>query len=176
MLPIEIWRLEHATGPATRPDTVSDVVPEEFLDWRHVEAGQRVQVRTCLTLPPEPGALVLFSAGAPGRRGAEAAVAGRRRAGRRRHRPPDVQRRRRPVRRRCGLPASTAAAAARCWTARWRSASWPPRCLWWPGSGSDCAPWLAGYLDDASPMSGVYAGQVRTGLLGPVTLRTHRAP
>jgi hypothetical protein len=34
---------------------------------------------------------------------------------------------------------------------------------------------LAGYLDDASPTSGVYAGQVRTGLLGPVTLRTHRA-
>ena len=35
---------------------------------------------------------------------------------------------------------------------------------------------LAGYLDDASPTSGVYAGQVRTGLLGPVTLRAHRAP
>jgi hypothetical protein len=35
---------------------------------------------------------------------------------------------------------------------------------------------LAGYLDDASPTSGVYAGQVRTGLLGPVTVRTHRAP
>ncbi len=32
---------------------------------------------------------------------------------------------------------------------------------------------LAGYLDDASPTSGVYAGQVRTGLLGPVTLHTH---
>jgi hypothetical protein len=32
---------------------------------------------------------------------------------------------------------------------------------------------LAGYLDDASPTSGVYAGQVRTGLLGPVTLRCH---
>jgi hypothetical protein len=32
---------------------------------------------------------------------------------------------------------------------------------------------LAGYLDDASPTSGVYAGQVRTGLLGPVVLRRH---
>jgi hypothetical protein len=32
---------------------------------------------------------------------------------------------------------------------------------------------LAGYLDDASPTSGVYAGQVRTGLFGPVTLRRH---
>jgi len=35
---------------------------------------------------------------------------------------------------------------------------------------------LAGYLDDASPTSGVYAGQVRTGLLGPVTLRCHASP
>jgi hypothetical protein len=33
---------------------------------------------------------------------------------------------------------------------------------------------LAGYLDDASPTAGVYAGQVRTGLLGPVVLRRHR--
>ncbi len=32
---------------------------------------------------------------------------------------------------------------------------------------------LAGYLDDASPTAGVYAGQVRTGLLGPVVLRRH---
>ncbi|MGH8963777.1 MAG: hypothetical protein ACRDXB_00350, partial [Actinomycetes bacterium] len=32
---------------------------------------------------------------------------------------------------------------------------------------------LAGYLDDASPTSGVYAGQVRAGLLGPVVLRRH---
>jgi hypothetical protein len=32
---------------------------------------------------------------------------------------------------------------------------------------------LAGYLDDASPTAGVYAGQVRSGLLGPVTLRRH---
>ena len=32
---------------------------------------------------------------------------------------------------------------------------------------------LAGYLDDASPTQGVYAGQVRTGLFGPVTLRRH---
>jgi hypothetical protein len=32
---------------------------------------------------------------------------------------------------------------------------------------------LAGYLDDASPTLGVYAGQVRTGLLGPVLLRLH---
>jgi hypothetical protein len=32
---------------------------------------------------------------------------------------------------------------------------------------------LAGYLDDASPTSGVYAGQVRTGMFGPVTLRRH---
>ena len=32
---------------------------------------------------------------------------------------------------------------------------------------------LAGYLDDASPTSGVYAGQVRTGLFGPVRLRRH---
>jgi hypothetical protein len=32
---------------------------------------------------------------------------------------------------------------------------------------------LAGYLDDASPTLGVYAGQVRTGLLGPVALRWH---
>jgi hypothetical protein len=34
---------------------------------------------------------------------------------------------------------------------------------------------LAGYLDDASPTAGVYAGQVRTGLLGPVVLRRHGA-
>ncbi|MGI5131373.1 hypothetical protein ACQEVB_31525 [Pseudonocardia sp. CA-107938] len=32
---------------------------------------------------------------------------------------------------------------------------------------------LAGYLDDASPTQGVYAGQVRTGLFGPVVLRRH---
>ncbi|GAA3075045.1 hypothetical protein GCM10010464_43900 [Pseudonocardia yunnanensis] len=32
---------------------------------------------------------------------------------------------------------------------------------------------LAGYLDDASPTRGVYAGQARTGLLGPVVLRLH---
>jgi hypothetical protein len=32
---------------------------------------------------------------------------------------------------------------------------------------------LAGYLDDASPTAGVYAGQVRTGLLGPVVLHRH---
>ncbi|WP_219416818.1 hypothetical protein [Pseudonocardia nigra] len=32
---------------------------------------------------------------------------------------------------------------------------------------------LAGYLDDASPTTGVYAGQVRAGLLGPVVLRRH---
>ncbi|MFB9905686.1 hypothetical protein [Allokutzneria oryzae] len=32
---------------------------------------------------------------------------------------------------------------------------------------------LAGYLDDASPTSGVYAGQVRTGLFGPVALHHH---
>jgi hypothetical protein len=32
---------------------------------------------------------------------------------------------------------------------------------------------LAGYLDDASPTAGVYAGQVRAGLLGPVVLRRH---
>jgi hypothetical protein len=32
---------------------------------------------------------------------------------------------------------------------------------------------LAGYLDEASPTRGVYAGQVRTGLLGPVVLRLH---
>jgi hypothetical protein len=32
---------------------------------------------------------------------------------------------------------------------------------------------LAGYLDDASPTAGVYAGQVRTGLLGPVVLRRY---
>ncbi|WP_086819648.1 hypothetical protein [Allokutzneria sp. NRRL B-24872] len=31
---------------------------------------------------------------------------------------------------------------------------------------------LAGYLDDASPTSGVYAGQVRSGLFGPVRLLT----
>jgi hypothetical protein len=35
---------------------------------------------------------------------------------------------------------------------------------------------LAGYLDDASPTAGVYAGQVRTGLLGPVVLRRHGEP
>ncbi|GAA0930097.1 hypothetical protein [Pseudonocardia zijingensis] len=35
---------------------------------------------------------------------------------------------------------------------------------------------LAGYLDDASPTAGVYAGQVRTGLFGPVVLRRHRDP
>jgi hypothetical protein len=35
---------------------------------------------------------------------------------------------------------------------------------------------LAGYLDDASPTAGVYAGQVRTGLLGPVVLRRHGDP
>jgi hypothetical protein len=35
---------------------------------------------------------------------------------------------------------------------------------------------LAGYLDDASPTAGVYAGQVRTGLLGPVVLRRHGVP
>lgn len=32
---------------------------------------------------------------------------------------------------------------------------------------------LAGYLDDASPTGAVAAGQVRTGLFGPVTLATH---
>lgn len=32
---------------------------------------------------------------------------------------------------------------------------------------------LAGYLDDASPTSGVYAGQVRSGLFGPVRLIHH---
>ncbi|MDN5918320.1 MAG: hypothetical protein L0I76_25020 [Pseudonocardia sp.] len=32
---------------------------------------------------------------------------------------------------------------------------------------------LAGYLDDASPTRGVYAGQVRTGLFGPVRLHRH---
>jgi hypothetical protein len=32
---------------------------------------------------------------------------------------------------------------------------------------------LAGYLDDASPTRGVYAGQVRTGLFGPVRLHHH---
>jgi hypothetical protein len=32
---------------------------------------------------------------------------------------------------------------------------------------------LAGYLDDASPTRGVYAGQARTGMLGLVVLRLH---
>ena len=41
-----------------------------------------------------------------------------------------------------------------------------------PVPWEDGAATLAGYLDDASP-SGVYAGQVRTGLLGPVVLRLH---
>ncbi|HEX4356506.1 MAG TPA: hypothetical protein VH141_03240 [Pseudonocardia sp.] len=132
VLPIEVWRLEHAAGAATRsadlkadtdagPPAEADAdwasvvagfgpfaqvqgpwsgsgagpdwtdaewslsrgirndpahlatlgpkgsVPEEFLDWRHVEAGQRVRVRTHLTLPAAPGALVLVSAGAPRR-------------------------------------------------------------------------------------------------------------
>jgi hypothetical protein len=31
----------------------------------------------------------------------------------------------------------------------------------------------AGHLDDASPTRGVYAGQARTGMLGPVVLRLH---
>jgi hypothetical protein len=33
---------------------------------------------------------------------------------------------------------------------------------------------LAGYLDDASPTTAVAAGQVRTGLFGPVTLVQHK--
>jgi hypothetical protein len=32
---------------------------------------------------------------------------------------------------------------------------------------------LAGYLDDASPTTAVAAGQVRTGLFGPVRLLLH---
>jgi hypothetical protein len=35
---------------------------------------------------------------------------------------------------------------------------------------------LAGYLDDASPTMGVVAGQVRTGLFGPVRLLLHEGP
>jgi hypothetical protein len=42
-------------------------VPEEFLDWRHVRAGERVAVRTHLPLPDRPGLLLAVAAGAPRR-------------------------------------------------------------------------------------------------------------
>jgi hypothetical protein len=42
-------------------------VPEEFLDWRHVKAGERVAVRTHLTLPGRPGLHLAVGSGAPRR-------------------------------------------------------------------------------------------------------------
>ncbi|MHA6619066.1 hypothetical protein [Pseudonocardia sp. DLS-67] len=42
-------------------------VPEEFLDWRRVRAGERVAVRTHLPLPDRPGLLLAVGAGAPRR-------------------------------------------------------------------------------------------------------------
>jgi hypothetical protein len=39
-------------------------VPEEFLDWRHVRAGEQVAVRTHLTLPDHPGLLLAVGSGA----------------------------------------------------------------------------------------------------------------
>jgi len=107
ILPIEAWRLEHATDPdgpwtpvtagfgpfaeVRRPgaewepaewslargirddpahtETLGPKgrVPEEFLDWRHVRAGERVVVRTHLPLPDRPGLLLAVGAGAPRR-------------------------------------------------------------------------------------------------------------
>ncbi|HVV13255.1 hypothetical protein [Amycolatopsis sp.] len=89
MLPIEVWRLEHegrtvvagygefaegvewslSRGIHKDPvhnDTLGPkgYVPEEFLDWRQVGAGETVRVRTHLPLPERTGLFLAVGSGA----------------------------------------------------------------------------------------------------------------
>jgi hypothetical protein len=69
------WRpVEWSLSRGVRDDPVhhdtlgpKGYVPEEFLDWRHVRTGERVAVRTHLTLPDRPVLHLAVGAGAPRR-------------------------------------------------------------------------------------------------------------